>query len=113
MSKVEGNNAHKGTEVWSGYRTKRGFMFDSTLPALPVPTKTNRKNNKKYDGSFSYGAALLLPPKSGGVEHFPLAHPPPQSSMVVLSPLMDTRGRRRQRRTPCPLQLPIISLARR
>ena len=44
-------------------------MFDAAPPALPVPTKTNGKNNKKYDGSFSFGAALLSPPKSGGVAY--------------------------------------------
>ena len=45
-------------------------MFDAPPQALLVSTKTNGKNNKKDDSIFSFGAALLAPPKSGGVGGF-------------------------------------------
>ena len=69
-SKGEINNAHKGTDTRSGDRTNIGIAFDAPQLALPVPTNTNGGNNKKDDGSFSFGAALLAPPKSGGVREF-------------------------------------------
>ena len=66
----EGKNFHKGTETGSGDRNKRWFVFDALSPALPVPTNTNSKNNKKDDAGFSFGAALLAPPNYWGVGGF-------------------------------------------
>ena len=70
MSKGEGKNNHKGTEA--GFRdiTKRGFILDAQILALPVPANTNDENVKNDDGSFSFGAALLAPPNSTGVGGF-------------------------------------------
>ena len=65
-SKVEGDNAHKGTDDRSGERTNIGVVFDASPPALPIHTKTNNENNKKDDSGFSFIAALLAPTKSGG-----------------------------------------------
>ena len=60
-------------------------MFDAPSPAFPVLAKTNVENDKNDDGVFYFGAALLTPPKSGGVGRFSLDHSPPLSSMVTLS----------------------------
>ena len=53
-----------------GYRTKIVLVCDVSSPSVPVPTNTNGPNYKSDYGGFSFGAALLAPPKSGRFSRF-------------------------------------------
>ena len=111
-SRGEGKNAQKVMGASSRDITKRGFVFDAPPPALPVPTNTNGKNNKRMKEVSTLVPRCWHLPSLGGSEDSPLASPPPPPSTVAPSLYLETRGKRIRRRTPYPLRLIIFPLAR-
>ena len=103
------NTFHKVTEARSGERTNIGDVFDAPPPYLPVHTKTNVENYKKYGGGFSFVSACWHLPSPGASAGFTLACPPPPLSTVALNPSTETRGRSRRSRTHRPFRIMAVS----